>query len=60
MKKKEGGHRPGAVAADVCNGLLISNKSSDQKATSQAIEKSAELCAFWWLFGPENAISAEF
>jgi hypothetical protein len=33
-----------------------SNKGCGQKATSQAIEKSAELALPWWLFGPENAI----
>src|SRR5262249_36735694 len=33
-----------------------SNKSCGQKATSQAIEKSAELAPSQWLFGPENAI----
>src|SRR5215831_8696170 len=36
-----------------------SNKGCGQKATSQAIEKSAELAPSRWLFGPENDISGQ-
>jgi len=38
---------------------LFQQKFGSKKPTSQAIEKSAELAPFRWLFGPENAISAK-
>src|SRR5262245_8462372 len=60
VQKKEGAHRPGAAAPDVCNGPPIPTKVPVKKPHRKPLKNHLNYAPSRWLFGPENAISVKF